>query len=59
VPARRRRRLPAAGVRRARGRRLPGTARFALVAGAGHFLQVERPDVVNALIAEFVEGGPN
>ena len=39
--------------------RLPGTARFVLVADAGHFLQVERPDVVNALVAEFVEGGPN
>jgi len=36
---------------------LPATARFELVAGAGHFLQVERPDVVNELIADFVSGG--
>jgi len=37
--------------------RLPDTARFELVAGAGHFLQVERPDVVNSLIADFIDGG--
>jgi len=36
---------------------LPASARFELVAGAGHFLQVERPDVVNELIADFVAGG--
>jgi pimeloyl-ACP methyl ester carboxylesterase len=37
---------------------LPGSARFELVAGAGHFLQLERPDVVNELIADFVlQGG--
>jgi pimeloyl-ACP methyl ester carboxylesterase len=35
---------------------LPGTARFELVAGAGHFLQLERPDVVNELISDFIEG---
>lgn len=29
-------------------------ARVEIVAGAGHFLQVERPDVVNRLIAEFL-----
>ena len=59
LPARRRRRLPAGGVRRARGRpTCPATARFELVAGAGHFLQVERPEVVNELIADFVAGGP-
>jgi pimeloyl-ACP methyl ester carboxylesterase len=36
---------------------LPDTASFELVAGAGHFLQVERPDVVNALIADFIAPG--
>ncbi|WP_028653044.1 alpha/beta fold hydrolase [Nocardioides halotolerans] len=34
--------------------RLPSTARFELVEGAGHFLQVERPDVVDDLVADFV-----
>lgn len=37
--------------------RLPGTARLELVPRAGHFLQVERPDEVNALVAGFVAGG--
>ena len=37
--------------------RLPDTARVEIVAGAGHFLQVERPDVVNELIADFLTGG--
>ncbi len=36
---------------------LPDSARFELVAGAGHFLQVERPDVVNQLIADFLTRG--
>ncbi len=36
---------------------LPPTASFALVGGAGHFLQVEQPEVVNALIADFVDRG--
>jgi pimeloyl-ACP methyl ester carboxylesterase len=35
---------------------LPGTARLEMVAGAGHFLHLERPDVVNRLVAEFVAG---
>jgi pimeloyl-ACP methyl ester carboxylesterase len=35
-------------------RRLPATARFELVPGAGHFLQVERPEVVNELVAAFI-----
>jgi pimeloyl-ACP methyl ester carboxylesterase len=34
--------------------RLPDTARLELVAGVGHFLQVERPDVVNGLVGEFL-----
>lgn len=36
--------------------RLPAGARHEVVDGAGHFLQVERPDVVNALVREFLEG---
>jgi pimeloyl-ACP methyl ester carboxylesterase len=40
-------------------RRLPPTARFELVPGAGHFLQVERPDVVNGLIADFLGPAPD
>jgi pimeloyl-ACP methyl ester carboxylesterase len=34
--------------------RLPRTARFELVPDAGHFLQVERPELVNRLVADFV-----
>jgi pimeloyl-ACP methyl ester carboxylesterase len=37
--------------------RLPATARLELVANAGHFLHLERPDVVNALVSGFVVGG--
>jgi pimeloyl-ACP methyl ester carboxylesterase len=37
--------------------RLPATARLELVADAGHFLHLERPDVVDALVSEFVVGG--
>jgi len=36
---------------------LPDTARFELVPGAGHFLQVEQPDRVNGLVADFITGG--
>jgi pimeloyl-ACP methyl ester carboxylesterase len=32
-------------------------SRFEMVPGAGHFLQLERPDEVNALVAEFVSSG--
>ncbi len=38
--------------------RLPETARFELVPGAGHFLQVERPALVNRLIEEFLTQPP-
>jgi pimeloyl-ACP methyl ester carboxylesterase len=34
--------------------KLPATARFELVPRAGHFLQLEQPDTVNELIAEFI-----
>ena len=37
--------------------RLPGTARLEMVADAGHFLQLERADVVNELIADFIAHG--
>ena len=33
---------------------LSAPSRFAMIAGAGHFLQLERPDEVNALVADFV-----
>lgn len=36
-------------------RNLPDTARLEMVAGAGHFLQLERPDVVNELVAGFID----
>jgi pimeloyl-ACP methyl ester carboxylesterase len=35
--------------------KLPSGSRVATVPGAGHFLQVERPRLVNELIAEFLE----
>ncbi|KAA1426099.1 alpha/beta hydrolase [Nocardioides antri] len=34
--------------------RLPSGGRSAVITGAGHFLQLERPDVVNARILEFL-----
>jgi pimeloyl-ACP methyl ester carboxylesterase len=37
--------------------KLPDTARFELVPRAGHFLQLEQPDTVNELIADFVDNG--
>ena len=37
--------------------RLPETARYERIAGAGHFLQVEQPALVNGLVAEFL-GAP-
>ena len=55
LPARRRRRLPPARVRRARGHPAAGHgAASSWSAGAGHFLQVERPDVVDGLVGEFL-----
>lgn len=33
---------------------LTGPSRMEMVAGAGHFLQLERPDVVNQLISDFL-----
>jgi pimeloyl-ACP methyl ester carboxylesterase len=36
--------------------RLPASARVEVVDGAGHFLQLERPELVNRLIAEFILG---
>ena len=36
---------------------LRAPSRFAMVRDAGHFLQLERPDEVNALVADFVAGG--
>jgi pimeloyl-ACP methyl ester carboxylesterase len=34
--------------------RLPATAKVEVVADAGHFLQLERPEIVNELIAKFL-----
>ncbi len=41
---------------RARDILRPGSA-VELVAGAGHFMQLERPDLINGLIARFIELG--
>lgn len=38
------------------GDRLPAGSRVAVVDGAGHFLQLERPDVVNARILDHLQG---
>lgn len=37
------------------GAQLPEGSRVGVIEGAGHFLQLERPDVVNARILEFIE----
>jgi pimeloyl-ACP methyl ester carboxylesterase len=42
--------------RRRRARATPG-CRHEVIDGAGHFLQLERPDVVNALMRDFLEAG--
>jgi pimeloyl-ACP methyl ester carboxylesterase len=45
--------LPEVAARSAEVLRAP--SRFVMVEGAGHFAHLERPDVVNELIAEFIE----
>jgi pimeloyl-ACP methyl ester carboxylesterase len=42
------------GYAQAAAGRLPASARLEVVEGAGHFLQVERPDQVNELVAGFL-----
>ncbi len=37
--------------------RKPANAEVVIVDGAGHFLQLERPDVVNRLILDWVTAG--
>ena len=37
--------------------RKPANAEVVVVEGAGHFLQLERPDAVNALIVDWVTAG--
>jgi len=39
------------------GDRLPAGSRVAVIDGAGHFLQLERPDVVNARILDHLQEG--
>ena len=54
VPARSRRWLHDSGFRTVRRSALPAGSEVAVVAGAGHFLQLERPEDVGRRIVEFL-----